>query len=78
MHSLKSLAQTCMSLAERRCSRLASCRRTASGSAGALVVTPALLVALLLWLPLLWLTCCDGGGQACLADCCVARLLAIL
>ena len=78
MYSSKGLAQTCMSLAERRCNRLASCRRTASGSAGVLEVTPALLVAPLLWLPLLWLTCCDGDGQAYLADCCVARLLAIL
>ena len=49
----KGLVHTCMSLAERRCSRLVSCRRTASGSGGALLVTPALLVVPLLWLPLL-------------------------
>ena len=46
-------AHTCMSLAERRCRRLASCWRTTSGSA-ALQVTPALLVAPLLRVLELW------------------------
>ena len=44
---------TCMSLAERRCRRLASCWRTTSGSA-VLQVTPALLVAPLLRVLELW------------------------
>ena len=63
-----------MSLAERRCRRLASCWRTTSGSA-ALQVTPALLVAPLLRVLELW---CEGSGHAALPGCMLARVVAIL